>query len=385
MSAYKQFLASDIIVAPLQVHKGFTFTVSPNYYTVVIDGEDNDVYFNTFGNPTTQNYPDIGIDRLLGKNITGSLFSPKSDLRTGFYITPLSLTALPTQSQYQRLVYNSIKELYYSNYQTSVYGDPVNRPVLIPGRDEEGNRYIGSASSQAHYDNYLQTTLTYPRFFPTASDVTIGVMSIPNTLFGDYIQPNSFYMSFPSSSTALTFTDDGEGNILMANSYYGTSSAIVGNIIYPHGIITLTGNETIYSYLNSGLTSAVYSSSIYSGSSVYGEIFNWNHVISNFVSSLNFTCSFSSSYTIYETQYKCTIRENEFNFTLNPSAISGSYNTGSKSGVLNDNITGSYFDPYITTIGLYDEQQNLLAIGKLAQPVPGSPTTDTTILINLDM
>jgi hypothetical protein len=33
---------------------------------------------------------------------------------------------------------------------------------------------------------------------------------------------------------------------------------------------------------------------------------------------------------------------------------------------------------------LYNEQQQLLAIGKLAQPLPLSPTTDTTILVNID-
>ena len=91
------------------------------------------------------------------------------------------------------------------------------------------------------------------------------------------------------------------------------------------------------------------------------------------------TCSFSSSYTIYESQYKCTIRENEFNFTLNPSAISGS-----TEGTVYGFVTESYFSPYITTVGLYDEDQNLLAVGKLSQPVPTSPTTDTTILINID-
>ena len=96
--------------------------------------------------------------------------------------------------------------------------------------------------------------------------------------------------------------------------------------------------------------------------------------------------------TIYETQYKCTIRESEFNCTLNPSAqksgsiatINGSTFYQRGDGTLNDNITGSYFSPYVTTVGLYDEAQNLLAVGKLAQPLPTSDTTDTTILINLD-
>ena len=106
--------------------------------------------------------------------------------------------------------------------------------------------------------------------------------------------------------------------------------------------------------------------------------------------------SFSSSYTLYETQYKATISENEFNYTLNPSSITGSQiptvfpsssinweNTAS-SGVRLSTITGSYFSPYITTVGLYDEDFQLLAIGKLAKPIQSSQTTDTTILVNID-
>ena len=47
-------------------------------------------------------------------------------------------------------------------------------------------------------------------------------------------------------------------------------------------------------------------------------------------------------------------------------------------------ITGSYFSPYVTTVGLYNELNQLLAGGKLAQPLPTSRTTDTSILVNID-
>lgn len=334
MSAYKQFLASDIIVSPLEVNKNFTFR-----------GESELTDSN------------VGINRFLGQNSTSSLFNI-SDSKTGASIG----------TEYSKLIYNSIKQLYYSDYLTSVYGDEVNRAILIPGRDSEGDRYIGSASNQAYY-NYLQTNLTYPRYFPTNTSSYVGVLSIPAAIFGDYIQPHSFYMSFPSG----TFTDDGQGNII-------TGSSIVGNIIYTHGIITLTGNEAIYN-IDPSSSSALYSSSIY-GAAIYGTVItpgDWENVLFQFSSSNNFTCSFSSSYIIYETQYKCTIRENEFNFTLNPSTIKND-STGSVYGY----VTESYFSPYITTVGLYDEKQNLLAVGKLSQPLPSSPTTDTTILINLD-
>lgn len=280
--------------------------------------------------------------------------------------------------QYQRLIYDSVKQLYYSNYLTSSYGDPVNLRKLIPGSDPSGDRYIGSSSNPS-YDNFLQTNLSYKRYFPTETGSLIGVLSIPMTIFGEYINPHSFKMSFDG----FDFHDDGEGNII-------SGSQIMGNIIYTHGIVTLLGNQFLSNFAASQSATVAnytsyYANAIYGTSYVYGVAPNLQTTTLGFATTNNFTCSFSSSYTIFEKQYKCTIRENEYNFTLNPSAISGSYNVGINSGVVYDFVTGSDFSPYITTVGLYDEQQNLLAIGKLAQPVPGSPTTDTTILINLDM
>ncbi len=371
MGAYKQFLASDVIVTPFEVSKGFTFYVTqsliPSGDVVPFDVP----YFIEDPNPQSYTYPGVGIDRLLGQNIVSYLFNPIPDPATGLYYPP-SLYSNPFQLNYERLVYHSIKQLYYTNYSESVYSDPVNNPVLVPGRDEEGNRYIGELNSP-RYNNYLQTNLTYPRFFPTTTGSYIGVLSIPSGLYGDYIQPGSFIMSFPSG----TFYDDGQGNLF-------TGSTIVGNITYTHGLITLTGNETIYSGATAG--GAIYSTAVY-GVNVYGSVItlsDWDSILQSFYTSSNFTCSFSSSYTIYDTQYKCTIRENEYNFSLNSSLISGSYDTSSNAGTLYGFATESYFSPYITTVGLYDEQQNLLAIGKLAQPLPSSPTTDTTILINID-
>ena len=97
-----------------------------------------------------------------------------------------------------------------------------------------------------------------------------------------------------------------------------------------------------------------------------------------FITGSDVVCSFSSSYEIFETQYKCTIGADEFNYSSNPSIISGS------EGQMYDFATGSYFAPYVTTVGLYDESYNLIAVGKLAKPLPTSRTTDTTILINFD-
>ena len=317
MSAWKQFLASDIIVNPFVVNKGFAFPY-PQWAT----GSDGQL---------------VGIDRFLGTNV--NWFDDQST--TGTLTT-----------QYQALIYNSAKQLYYSNFLSSSTGDNVAQPILIPGAGPSGSGdvFIGQAQSPL-YDNFLQSTLTASRYWPTGSGEQIAVISIPSKLFGEYIQPNSFNYTFVSGSTHIIL-DDGEGNLL-------SGSINVGNIIYPQGIAIITDQA------------------LASGS----------------IETTNVTCSFSSSMTIYEAQYKCTLRESEFNATLNPSAqASGSLliiNSSSFSqrgdGTLANNVTGSYFSPYVTTVGLYDELQNLLAVGKLAQPLPTSDTTDTTILVNLDL
>jgi hypothetical protein len=307
MSAYKQLLAQDVIITPFEVNKSFTF--------------------NGASQLTGSN---IGIDRFIGKNLTASyqsnsnIFNPNSDPTTGQIST-----------QYQRLIYNSIKELYYSNYISGSYGSPASLPVLIPGNDPEGNVLVGATYGPL-FDNYLQSTLSFPHYFPTSSNSIIGILAIPSRLFGDKIQPNSFYYKTANG----TYIDDGEGNIT-------SGSNIVGNIIYQHGMIIMTSAS--------------------------------NNDINEFTTGSNITCSFSSSYSIYETQYKCTIRENEFNFSQNPTLLSGSSND-----TLYNFATSSYFAPYITTVGLYDEQQNLIAVGKLSQPLPSSRTTDMTIYVNID-
>ena len=377
MSAWKQFLASDIIVTPFTVNKGFTFTPGTSSgqfaylgYTSSISGE-------------IINDEAVGINRFLGVN--GDYFLSSSNLYLTGQLTSSLSGSVPAYladfTQYnQTLVYNSVKQLYYSNFLSSSTGDKVSQPVLFPGSDSNGNVLIGSVESPL-YDNFLQSTLLPNRFFPTESSAEIAVVSIPSKLYGDYIQPTSLKMTVDfvnnATSYSIILVDDGEGNLVI-----DSTTVNMGNVIYPQGIIIFTNYA---SYFNEGYGISFYGVGEYG--SGFGLLPSASDVVNN-----NMTLSFSSSYTIYETQYKCTIRESEFNATLNPSAQkSGSLLTVNSSsfyqrgdGTLNDNVTGSYFSPYVTTVGLYDELQNLLAVGKLSQPLPTSATTDTTILVNID-
>jgi hypothetical protein len=327
MGAYKQFLSSDVIVTPFEVNKSFTFKGSD-----ALTGSN------------------VGIDRFLGKNLQSPLFNPTTAPTTGL-ITP----------QYQELIYESVKQLYYGNYvsESFNYGLPAETSSLVPGRDSAGDVYVGTTSSIGKFASNSPTTLTFKKYFPISYSAEIGVISIPVGLYGNYIVPGTFIWTADSGSVI----DDGEGNLILQ-----ASRNICGNIFYEQGIAIITSDSDPF---NDGYGFADY------GTGVYG--LTDTIAVRNLVTSSNVTCSFSSSFTIYETQYKCTIKEKEYNFSLNPSIISSSIN-----GSPYDFVTSSYFSPYVTTVGLYDEDQNLLAVGKLAQPLPTSPTTDTTILINID-
>jgi hypothetical protein len=326
MSAFKSLTSQDVIVVPFVVNKSFTFEGSASLKE-----------------------PDVFIERLIGTNITGT-FIPSNEPTTG-----TTGSDGYSSSYYQRDIYNSIKQLYYTNY----IPNPISGTYIITDFNNNIVESNLTTNTYSRFDNYLNTTLSSSRYFPTASNSKIGVVSIPSQLYGDYINPGSFYFRWQwQSANFVTLIDDGEGRLLLSGS---TTQA--GVITYQHGLAVITSfpNPT-------PLT------------------------IPAFYEAGNVTCSFQSSRLIYETQYKCTIRENEFNYTLNPSVISGSNFTNpllkssslNRSGQVYGFITGSNWAPYVTTVGLYNENQELLAVAKLSQPLPTSRTTDTSILINID-
>lgn len=277
---------------------------------------------------------DIGIERYLGKNIINGPFISESAETTG-----------QNYLEYKDLIFNSIKQLYYGNYITS--------------NSSNGNALKASGP----YQNSLGSDLYFKRSFPDEEGKEIVAFSIPSKLYGNRIQPTTFLLEAESGS----LFDDGEGNLIRSST-----NGICGNIMYNQGIAVITTNGPLtasnYGDLNGGYGG---NQTIYSGDTVVD-------FVKNFIESPNITCSFSSSYDIIETQYKCTVRSNEFNYSLNPSLLNSSPSN------YDDYITSSDFSPFVTAVGLYNDDRELVAVGKLSQPLNTSQTTDTTIFINID-
>ena len=107
--------------------------------------------------------------------------------------------------------------------------------------------------------------------------------------------------------------------------------------------------------------------------------------------------------TIYQNEVKCRVSENDFNYSQNPTMFANiKFITGSAAlpifapygqvnslgiivdGVIADNVSGSSYNPYATTVGLYNESNELLVVGKLATPYQIPENTDMTFIVKWD-
>jgi hypothetical protein len=115
----------------------------------------------------------------------------------------------------------------------------------------------------------------------------------------------------------------------------------------------------------------------------------------------SFTISFKNEHIIYENEVRCLVEESDFNLSYNPTLLasgsqyivtsgsqaSGSVYTltGSIDSTVKDFATGSTFYTYATTLGLYNDNDELLAVAKFGKPIMMSPDTDITFVVKYDV
>ena len=188
----------------------------------------------------------------------------------------------------------------------------------------------------------------------------IAVFSIPQRYYGEGVKIGTVVLE--DEQTGKVYTDDGYSNLI------DSGSNIKGNIFYDRGLIVLAKD-------------------IVSGS-----------VLSQF------TLNFRSIKTIYENEIFLSVLENEFNVSQNPTAVDFDGSIGKiklhnirstinplKVGGFADYLysgsvdpTGSYLAPYITTIALYDDELNMVAVAKLPQPIKSLPDYPINFIVRFD-
>ena len=253
-------------------------------------------------------------------------------------------TDAKSHSYNKKVIYASIKSQFYTN--------PSTASIIT----EVGRRKSYASTDERVLEN------------------EIAVFSIPQIYYGEGIKVGTVVLE--DEQLVRTYTDDGYSNLI------DSGSNIKGNIFYDRGLIVVAKD-------------------IVSGS-----------VLSQF------TLNFRSTKTIFENEVFIPVLESEFNYSQNPSAVyedgariythimqrpgstkigdlvtSSFYDAGIKwvRGAFNQyeassslDQTGSFLAPMITTIALYDNELNMVAVAKLPQPIKSLPDYPVNFIIRFD-
>ena len=242
---------------------------------------------------------------------------------------------------------------------------------------------------------------------------SLNLITFPNTFYGDYVTPGTVTASFYKNGELLAKATDPQKDgrlIEQTNSVIGAGT-VAGIILYEEGTIVFTSTGSLVA----GKQEHYIQPLLPAGTPVLDDP-KWIHFGSYIkvatsgspITGSAYTLEFQGSHPKDVLTMFAHAPKNELNWSNNPTYLlqSGSNSkdrylaiTGSKSYVENSkvqvkNIVSSSFPTYsasfepttyIRTVGVYDEDRNLIAVAKVANPVKKTTEQDYTFKLKLDL
>ena len=280
--------------------------------------------------------------------------------------------------------------------------------ALGSGSDSQGQ--LNDSPSKAIYSQYKQLLLAPgdTRFTTAGSGSTnsIYVVNFKRNRLRERLDPGNFELpltkitsrdsnatgSVVVGSTVYTLIDDSSastGSIGQSGRVYNIVSGSING-----GIYTTGGNKVYY-----GLVYPDYGTLILDGKMLDQKLTFSTNTTSSSEGNNHFTLFHSisgsalftnpatsdpygflarNSEKVTSTHYFVRIKNAEYNFSNNPSYITGSVGQLAQTTFVGDPKT------YITTVGLYNDRQELLAVAKLSKPLLKSFQREALIRVKLD-
>ena len=248
----------------------------------------------------------------------------------------------------------------------TVYGQYRN---LVLG-DEEGDFTFGTVTSEHFYVISVDRARYKEKLLPGTLDLVVG-------LSGNSRQVRLTDTSNTTSTT--TFTDAGRVYELVSGSLgtintsvnangYTNGYGSYGKFLPDIGVILLNGKALDASDANGGITLNTDRSANTAGANIT-RFYDIISAGSNF--------RMQSEETISSNFVFVRARNSEFNYSTNPSLITGS-------GEIRHNVMINSPQSYITAVGLYNDNNDLLAVAKLSRPLLKDFTKEALVRIKLD-
>jgi hypothetical protein len=260
-------------------------------------------------------------------------------------------------------------------------------------------------------DHYTYITPSYNYLNYSAS--IVSMISIPGILFGSAIKKGSVDLKFYYTGSLVGRAQDIRKNgELVSTMISGTTSgSVIGTVLYNEGFIIITGSGSVGALDNTaGATALSAQTDTYVGT-VAQDNPKWQYFGafkegSTYATKSIYTIDFQGTHKIPTLTMFANAKEGEMNNSLNSTFISSSH-TGSRdyssssAGALSEDENYSLINTiqspfcshsadfakqtYISQVGIFDEDRNLLGIAKVSRPVRKVEDNAYTFKLKLDL
>jgi hypothetical protein len=266
------------------------------------------------------------------------------------------------------------------------YGNKVGSGSALYDTGENGKGYSSTVYGQ--YRTLLNGDEDTDFSFLSGSDTrfpnSVYFISLQRSRFKEKILPGTLSLKLQNSTTSLTLTDNSKNvttdsftdagrvySIYSGSEGIVSSSAVEYGKLYPDvGIIALDAAQLTSSSVLQSLNET-------SGTSTTFTTTNDNKRDLFFSIESGSSFKLRADETLSSNFIFVRARNSEFNYSTNPSNITGSGEL--RHSVMIDNPQG-----YITQVGLYNDSNDLLAVAKLSTPLLKDFTKEALVRIKLD-
>lgn len=265
--------------------------------------------------------------------------------------------------------------------------------------------HIYSLKNVLNYYSYLSPHFSYNSNLGNKNSQAIKLISIPSIFFGSSIDKGSVELDFFISGTLVAKLQDYKknGELIQTTGSNGLGQ-VAGVVLYNEGFALITGSWNLhnshtetYVYNSNGSTISDNPKWIYWGAGLNQE--------NNLTVSSSFDLKFEGINYVNVITMLAHAEKGEFNYSNNPTFIKSSCMTASlpitgstmyienpnleiknvKKYAYEDYVGDLEKETYISKIGIYDENKNLIAIAKLAKPIRKTENRDLTFKLKLDI
>lgn len=310
--------------------------------------------------------------------LSSSLFAQDANVK--YYTNIASASSAAQLGGYFQTVYDSVPtsatstplfDVTYGYATSSLYNTPAS---AYSSQNEKTKIYRMMASSLLGNANSVFT-------INSQAATECFFVSIKRGIQKDEIKKGSTSLVILGNGGTLTASDAGAESQFKqtVGGDFGVLKNVanqeeLGQIWYNSGIIVLKAANASYS--GSWATSTAWSGSAtlvncQSGSTI-------NSLADGLRKHLT-RIDFHNQTNLYSTIYFCRATNSEFNYSSNPTFVDSTKRIVVTSG---SNILQTR--TYVTTVGLYDANDNLLAVAKLNKPITKAPDSEATFRVRLD-